>query len=154
MTLTVDETTVPVWKLAVTLPSPGGRAKADSTAGDLDFGHVVLVDHIAGSGVTFLVDPGDPVRAQFNGLRDQWRSESKFMSMVHDMVLLPSYQRIIGMGMSVVPYILEDLEETGDHWFWALDAITGENPIPDEDVGNVPAMADEWLALARVRGWM
>ena len=76
------------------------------------------------------------------------------MSMVHDMVLLPSYQRIIGMGMSVVPYILEDLEETGDHWFWALDAITGENPIPDEDVGNVPAMADEWLALARVRGWM
>ena len=101
-----------------------------------------------------MVDPGDPAQVQFDGLRDEWRSESQFMSMVHDMVMLAGYQRIVGMGMRAVPYILEDREETGDHGFWAREAITGEDPVPEEHVGNMPAMADAWLTLGRVRGWV
>ena len=40
------------------------------------------------------------------------------------MTLLRPYQRIIGMGLPVVPLILEELEREPDQWFWALEAIT------------------------------
>jgi hypothetical protein len=42
----------------------------------------------------------------------------------------PSYQRIIAMGIKVVPLILKELKENPDHWFHALHKITRENPTP------------------------
>lgn len=45
----------------------------------------------------------------------------------------PAYQQIIGMGEKALPLILRDLRDrpTG-HWFWALNAITGEEPTLGE----------------------
>ena len=40
----------------------------------------------------------------------------------------PAYQQIIGMGADAVPFILLEMEEHGGYWFWALSAITGQNP--------------------------
>jgi hypothetical protein len=57
----------------------------------------------------------------------------------------PPYQRIIGMGISVVPLILEELRREPDQWFWGLEAITEENPVPPEAAGNVRAMARAWI---------
>ncbi|OZE22150.1 hypothetical protein CH262_18945 [Rhodococcus sp. 05-2255-1e] len=42
-----------------------------------------------------------------------------------EMILLPAYQRIIGLGKPAVPLIVDELREGVDHWFWALSAITG-----------------------------
>ena len=53
--------------------------------------------------------------------------------------------RIIGMGMPVVPLILEDLRRRPNHWFWALEAITEQNPVPPEELGKVQQMADAWI---------
>ena len=58
-----------------------------------------------------------------------------------------SYQRIIGLGPKVVPLILVELQKETDHWFWALEAITGENPVPKEDAGDVEASARGWICL-------
>jgi hypothetical protein len=41
----------------------------------------------------------------------------------------PAYQRIIEMGQPVMPLIFRELEREPDHWFWALQSITGENPV-------------------------
>ncbi|MBD0319427.1 MAG: hypothetical protein ICV87_03775 [Gemmatimonadetes bacterium] len=56
------------------------------------------------------------------------------------------------MGSPVVPLLLHDMAETGAHWFWALRAITGENPVRAEDAGNVKRMIDAWLGWGRARG--
>jgi hypothetical protein len=58
------------------------------------------------------------------------------------------------MGSRVVPLILRDLRRKPDHWFWALAAITGEEPIPPEDAGNMQRMAQAWLRLGQERGWI
>jgi hypothetical protein len=65
----------------------------------------------------------------------------------------PAYQHIIGMGRSAVPCILQDLKESQDDWFWALTAITGENPIAKEIAGDVKKMTEAWLQWARATGY-
>jgi hypothetical protein len=68
------------------------------------------------------------------------------------MVAHPAYQAIIGLGAPVVPLLLQDLAREPAHWFEALKAITGEDPVRPEDWGRVRAMAAAWLAWGRSRG--
>jgi len=70
------------------------------------------------------------------------------------MAMLPSYQRIIGMGLAAVPLLLEELSREPDHWFWALEAITEENPVPREAAGNVPLMAKAWVEWGKQHGFV
>lgn len=67
-------------------------------------------------------------------------------------VMHPAYQRIIGLGPAVIPLVLRDLEQQGGHWFWALRALTGENPVKPEDAGQVRKMTESWLEWGRQRG--
>jgi hypothetical protein len=94
------------------------------------------------------------VAARFRELAAKWRAETKFVSNVSKRSLHPAYQRIIGMGEAVVPLILQDLQENGpDDWFWALSAITGENPITEGIAGNTDAMAQAWLKWGARAGY-
>ena len=61
----------------------------------------------------------------------------------------PAYQQIIGMGEEALPLILEELSRRPGHWFWALKAITGEDPVPAEHAGEVPEMTRAWLEWGR-----
>jgi hypothetical protein len=81
----------------------------------------------------------------FTYLRDQWKARSKTSSSVNDMVLHPAYQRIIGMGVEALPFILRELEREPDHWFWALRSITGQDPVPPESRGRLKEMTRCWL---------
>jgi hypothetical protein len=58
------------------------------------------------------------------------------------------------MGPAAVPLILRELERQPDHWFWALTAITGEDPVRPEDAGNIERMAQAWLALGQEQGYI
>lgn len=86
------------------------------------------------------------LRRQFESLSGQWKQESRYLSSTTDISTNPAYQRIIGMGMPVVPLILEDLRKQPYHWFWALKAITGEDPVPETMRGRVREMADAWIS--------
>jgi hypothetical protein len=68
------------------------------------------------------------------------------------MAMLWPYQQIIGMGKDVLPYILEELQREPDHWFWALEAITQENPVAPEAAGRVRQMAEAWIEWGKQRG--
>jgi len=57
------------------------------------------------------------------------------------------------MGKEVIPLILNDLKIDPDDWFWALTAITGENPVADNDAGNIEEMAKAWLKWGRKKGY-
>lgn len=88
----------------------------------------------------------------FRELAEKWREETKMLSSVEDIVVHPCYQRIIGLGREVLPYLIRELESRPRHWFWALRAITGTDPVPPEHRGRVPEMARAWIAWARRQG--
>jgi hypothetical protein len=69
------------------------------------------------------------------------------------MALCPSYQRIIGLGPAVLPLLLRELEREPDHWFWALKAIAGEDPVPGASRGKVREMARAWVEWGRQQGY-
>jgi len=91
-------------------------------------------------------------RERFQRLASQWKEQSRFLSNTAQMAMLTPYQRIIGMGMPVLPMILEELEREPNQWFWALEAITEENPVPPESAGIVRKMAEAWLDWGRQHG--
>jgi hypothetical protein len=92
---------------------------------------------------------------RFQKLASLWKSETKFLSNISKKVMHPAYQKIIGMGELSVPLILHDLAENGpDDWFWALTAITDENPITEETAGNMAAMTEAWLQWGKRRGYL
>jgi hypothetical protein len=53
----------------------------------------------------------------------------------------------------VVPLLLRELEREPDHWFRALYALTGANPVPEGSQGNVREMALAWLHWGRQQGY-
>ena len=92
------------------------------------------------------------VRERFEQLKSDWKVQSQYLSNTAQMAMLWPYQQIIGMGALAVPLILAELRRETDHWFWALEAITGENPVPAENGGNVNAAAEAWLQWGRQEG--
>ena len=82
---------------------------------------------------------------QFQLLAEKWKEDSKFLAFAKDSVQLPTYQAIIAMGKIALPYILEDMKIQPNHWFTALKAITGENPVLSEHRGNIQSMSNDWL---------
>ncbi|MGB8689563.1 MAG: hypothetical protein WCD53_19790 [Microcoleus sp.] len=56
-------------------------------------------------------------------------------------------------GRPVVPLILRDLEQKPDHWFWALRAITGDNPVKSEQRGRMKLMAQAWIQWGKENGY-
>lgn len=96
--------------------------------------------------------------AQFQQLVRQWHAERGTKSSTTEIVLCASYQAIIGMGRAVaIPLILAQMEADGEHpdqWFWALQVLTGSNPVSEDDEGDFPKMAKSWLQWASYRGYV
>lgn len=86
----------------------------------------------------------------FEELADRWETETAFESVVSRKAMHPAYQRIIGMGDQAVPLILKRLQRMPRQWFWALTAITGEDPALGETTLDGASAA--WLTWGRERG--
>lgn len=95
----------------------------------------------------------DAAYTKFSRLANEWRHATMFESSVSRIVMHPAYQQIVGMGHVVLPFILGELEQSPDHWFWALKAITGHDPVSEENRGNVEAMAAAWVKWGREKGY-
>ena len=94
--------------------------------------------------------------AVFKTLAQRWRNERGSTSSITEMVLCPAYQSIIGMGPKAMRFIIAELRSEGDdpdHWFWALQALTGVNPVSEEQEGNLREMANAWLSWAASEGY-
>jgi hypothetical protein len=96
---------------------------------------------------------GESVEEKFHRLAATWKKAVALLSSSRARESHPAYLDIIALGPSVVPLLLRDLEANETHWFTALSRITGVNPIPDADAGNVPNMAKAWLDWARETGY-
>lgn len=96
-------------------------------------------------------------RDEFQRLAAEWKMQRGVSSSITEGALCPAYQRIIEMGQPAVPLLLRQLEAEGndpDQWFWALRAITGCQPVPEEDFGNFLKMARCWLEWGERNGYV
>lgn len=93
------------------------------------------------------------LRERFFRLVAQWKEQSRYLSNTAQMAMLPPYHRIIGMGLPVVPLLLEEMRREPDQWFWALEAITEDNPVPPEDAGKVRVMTQAWIEWGMRQGY-
>ena len=84
---------------------------------------------------------------------EKWTVETAHLSNLVEKCTHPSYQRIIGMGAPVLPHIFERLKRQPQHWFWALQAITGECPVLSSEAGNFERMTSAWLRWATDHGY-
>lgn len=89
----------------------------------------------------------------FSILKAEWEADTALLSSTTEMALHPAYQQIIGMGNVVIPLILGELKEKPGHWFWALKAITGEDPVLPSQRGRIKEMTKMWLCWGREKGY-
>ena len=97
-------------------------------------------------------DAEHDVAGRFQELAHQWKADTLLLSSSMAISSNPAYKAIIALGRPVVPLILRDLEAEPAHWFEAVQAITGEDPVPRLDWGNIPAMRAAWLAWGQNHG--
>ena len=91
---------------------------------------------------------------EFRRLVEEWRTAILLSSSMTEMCMHHAYQRIIGLGMPAVPLLLRELRLNPDHWFWALYAITGANPVDPADAGDLVAMTEAWIRWGRDHGYI
>jgi hypothetical protein len=96
---------------------------------------------------------GESVEQRFRRLEAVWEAETLYLSDAHRIIAHPAFQEIIGLGEEVIPLMLADLEKKPRHWVWALPRITGVNPVPPSEGGNIRKMAEAWLRWGREKGY-
>jgi hypothetical protein len=94
----------------------------------------------------------DRRRKQFNRLAHRWREETQWLSSTTDIAMHPDYQSIVGMGPEALPMIVKELRDNSGHWYWALKAISNEDPVPPCDRGAIKRMKIAWLRWAEQKG--
>ncbi|MCY4040187.1 MAG: hypothetical protein OXF72_02875, partial [Gammaproteobacteria bacterium] len=119
--------------------------------------------HVRGLGYGQYADeaeiaPAD--RRRFTELADRWERDTVFMSNSSRAVKHPAHREIISMGESVVPLLMERIQENldgkreaGGHWFYALHSITGANPVKHSERGNIQAVEEAWLEWGARNGY-
>lgn len=90
----------------------------------------------------------------FRRLAIRWKSETALSSKTQETFEHPYYQAIIEMGPAVVSFILRELQRRPGHWFNALWVITGADPVPKEEAGDLEMMAKRWIEWGKARGFI
>ena len=95
----------------------------------------------------------ETIEERFRRLDALWRAETGHLSSSSKIIGHSAFREIILMGTAVVPFMLRDLEQQPRLWVWALSEITGEDPVPSADRGNIVKMTDAWLHWAKAHGY-
>jgi hypothetical protein len=94
-----------------------------------------------------LLDASAAIADEFDALADEWDRETILEALPSRMAMHLAYQRIIGLGPPAVPLILRRLEVEPNYWFWALTAITGQDPAKGET--TLEDATARWLEWGR-----
>ena len=87
---------------------------------------------------------------EFVKLATKWKEETEGNSSISKKLLNLSYLRIIAMGETAVPLILQELKSNPDHWFVALKVITNADPVNSGASFN--QAVDDWLKWGQNQG--
>lgn len=85
---------------------------------------------------------------KFVKLKNKWKYETLFSSSGTEIISNSAYQNIIDIGFMAVPWIIREMKKSDEHWFYALEKITGENPIKEGNIGKIDEMKKDWINWA------
>ena len=97
-------------------------------------------------------EQGQDLARLFREQVNLWKDQTGHLSSVTRAIAHPTYLRIIGLakyssGHEIERLLLQELESEPDHWFAALNAVTGEDPVkPEQDFDEA---VSAWLAWGR-----
>jgi len=95
------------------------------------------------------------IASEFQALADQWKQDILGISSVSDIVMHPAYQRIMAMGKRALPLILQQLRRELDHWFYALEFITGsEGKDVAKSADTLEDARSAWLEWGYRHGYL
>jgi hypothetical protein len=94
------------------------------------------------------------LQEKFNTLATQWINDVEGMSSTVEMTKHPTYQEIVKMGESIIPLLLENLDQNPLYWLPALRQITNENPVAPEEKGKIKQIAQAWLNWGKEKGYI
>lgn len=93
---------------------------------------------------------GPPINSDYFEIAiSQWLSDTMFDSLPESMREHPSFDRIVSGGTAILPLIYASLYRQPSFLFLALEKITGENPVPEDALGNLYLTVDAWLRWIR-----
>jgi len=95
----------------------------------------------------------DDLERIFNQLVRWVLTDTRSESSTLRIAIHPGYQQIIGLGESAVPFLLREVENRTGRWFWALKAITRQDPVPPSDRGKTSKMINAWLNCGKEQGY-
>ncbi len=100
--------------------------------------------------VTFTEEPEpaaaeEPLAERFERLFENWYAETAAHSSGHVILGHPSFRQIIGLGKPAIPLILKKMQGKFSFIHFALEEITGEDPILEEHRGKPVSCAQDWL---------
>ena len=98
-------------------------------------------------------EPTESVQEKFRRLASIWLAETAYVSSSSDLVAHPAFQEIVGLGPTVIPLLLRELENRTGPWHRALRRITGVDPVPPADRGDLDKAAEAWLRWGREQGY-
>jgi hypothetical protein len=94
-----------------------------------------------------LIADEDGLEAAFRLLARQWRNETAILSSPTRITAHPAYRAIIGLGSSIVPLILREIQYDPYEWLWTLREITGQDPA--KGLRDIDQAVAAWLAWGR-----
>jgi hypothetical protein len=107
--------------------SPADDASMDAFDEDIE---TIKYDHV--------------IKLVFDILYKKWYEETKYLSSSKKFEN-KYYEKIISLGMDVVPILIDTLKESPEHLFVALNKITKQNPVKIEDRGKIKKMTEDWI---------
>jgi len=99
------------------------------------------------------VPPAETLEQRFRRLEATWLAEVGYSSSSTVLRGHPAFQEIVGLGEAVLPLMMRDLEKRPRLWVWALPLITGADPVPQSDRGNIARMGEAWLRWGKEHGY-
>ena len=72
---------------------------------------------------------------------------------IAEIAISHGYRRLFQMGEEAIPVILDELEIRPALCLMTLSEITGANPVPESDRGNLTKMIEAWFNWAEQNGY-
>lgn len=118
--------------------------------------HAIQLQNQVADVRTYLESASSSIRnrrkQRFWNFAKKWREDTQWLSSTNEIAMHPAYQAIIGMGQEAIPMIIEDLRNNSGHWYWALKAISQEDPVSPSERGSINRMKQAWLKWAEQKG--
>lgn len=86
------------------------------------------------------------VAKEFRRLTKQMEGRLGPTSRLREWLFSEEYVAIVGLGPRVVPHLLVDLRKHVRPWFFALRALTRQDPTVGVSPGNFEELARHWVA--------